>query len=138
MPSHRMSELPTWLVNRASLRAQQALGEGFASAGARGYHFRLLAALAEIGPSSQADLGRHAEIDRSDVVAALGELEDRGFVRREPDPDDRRRNVVTPTAAGERELARLAAVVESVQDDFAGSLTGDERAELVRLLRKLV
>jgi hypothetical protein len=33
----------------------------------------VLAALAEFGPVSQAELGRRAQMDRSDVTAAAGE-----------------------------------------------------------------
>ncbi|WUE02568.1 winged helix DNA-binding protein [Nonomuraea sp. NBC_00507] len=38
-----------------------------------------------------------------DVVAAIDELAGQGFVERTPDPDDRRRNMVTLTTAGERQ-----------------------------------
>ncbi len=133
----RTAALPTWLVNRASLRAHQLLARRFAEAGARGYHFRLLAALEALAPTSQAALGRHTEIDRSDVVSSLDELGERGFVRREPDPADRRRNLVTLTDAGQAELARLGAVVEDVQAEFTSPLTAAERRDLVRLLEKL-
>jgi MarR family len=60
-----------------------------ATSSSRRDDYRLLAALEEFGPSSQADLGRRTSIDRSDVVAALNELADRGLVRRAPDPEDR-------------------------------------------------
>ncbi|WP_435792456.1 hypothetical protein [Amycolatopsis tolypomycina] len=36
-----------------------------AVAGARGYHYRILATLHEFGPSSQAGLGRRGRVDRS-------------------------------------------------------------------------
>jgi DNA-binding MarR family transcriptional regulator len=60
----------------------------------------MLAALDEFGPSSQADLGRCTGIDRSDVVAAINAMVERGFVERSPDPSNGRRNIVTITAAG--------------------------------------
>src|SRR3954447_21107240 len=82
----RVQQLPTWLLTRASARARRLLAEAFAATGARGYHYRLLAALEEAGPASQADLGRRTSIDRSDVVAALNELAERRFVERRPDP----------------------------------------------------
>src|SRR5258708_5328955 len=80
----RMRERPTWLIGRAYARATGLLQEGFARSGdgLRGYHYRLLAALEEGGPASQAALGRSTGIDRSDVTAALVELEARGLVRR--------------------------------------------------------
>src|SRR4051794_2913175 len=99
----RMLELPSWLISRIAARSQRLLSEGFARAGVRGYHYRILVALEEFGPISHVDLGGRTQIDRSDMVAALNELAARGSVERSPDPGDRRRNLVTITPAGARE-----------------------------------
>src|SRR6187200_955239 len=68
----RLRLRPTWLLGQAAARASALLAAGFAQhgEGLRGYHYRLLAALDQSGPSSQADLGRDTGIDRSDVTAA--------------------------------------------------------------------
>ena len=65
-------------------------------------HYALLVALREDGPASQAALGRRLAADRSDMHRTVGELESRGLIAREPDPEDRRRNVVTLTGARRR------------------------------------
>jgi DNA-binding MarR family transcriptional regulator len=103
----------------------------------RGYHFRVLAALDQYGPSSQADLGRNTGIDRSDVVAALDELVDREMARRDPDPVDGRRNVVTMTRRGRATLERVDRVLDGVQANVLDPLTASERTTFVRLLAKL-
>ena len=103
----------------------------------RGYHFRVLAALEEYGPSSQADLGRNTGIDRSDVVATLDDLAGRGFARRAADPADRRRNVVTLTEAGSAALERLDDVLGQTQEAVLQPLTRTERTTLVHLLTKI-
>jgi DNA-binding MarR family transcriptional regulator len=108
--------------------------EGLGTVGFRGYHYRLLAALAEFGPGSQITLGQHTSMDRSDVVAALNELAGRGLVERAADPADRRRNVVSVTPAGLAELAALDHVVARVQDELLAPLSGDDRDHLLRLL----
>jgi len=133
----RVADQPTWLLSRANARAQALLHGAFADHGVRGYHFRVLAALDEHGPASQADVGRRAGIDRSDVVATLNELVGDGLAARQPDPSDRRRNVVSITRTGTATLERLQAVLDDVQDAVVAPLTGNERAQLVRLLRKL-
>src|SRR5215813_5068315 len=115
MPLERVADRPTWLLSRANVRAQDLLAQAFARQGLRGYHFRLLAALDQYGPSSQADLGRHTGIDRSDVVAALNELVERGLAQRDPDPADGRRNVVTVTRRGRAMLERLDDALDDVQ-----------------------
>jgi DNA-binding MarR family transcriptional regulator len=137
MPS-RILELPTWLISRAYALSHRLLTDGFAAAGVRGYHYRLLAALEEFGPASQAGLGRRTGIDRSDVVAALNELAGRGLVERSPDPDDRRRNVITITAAGIDQLEHLDEVLAAVQEKLVAPLSDDERKQLVGLLTRLL
>src|SRR5437870_5533942 len=97
---NRLDDKPTWLINQLCLRAHRLLTDGFAQAGSRGYHYRMLAALEQLGPTSQAELGRATGIDRSDVVAAVNELAGDGYVRRGKDAADRRRNVITMTPRG--------------------------------------
>jgi DNA-binding MarR family transcriptional regulator len=138
MTLDRVADRPTWLLSRASLRAQDLLADAFAVEGLRGYHFRLLAALDQYGPSSQADLGRNTGIDRSDVVAALNELVDGGLARRRADPEDGRRNVVSITRRGTSMLERLDSALDGVQDALLEPLSQHERTTLVRLLGKLV
>ncbi len=130
----RLRAKPTWLISQVSARAHRLLAERLTAAGARGYHYRLLAALAEFGPSSQASLGRRTGMDRSDVVAAAGELAAEGLVERAADPADRRRNVVTMTPAGAARLERLDHVLAGVQDELLAPLSAAERAGLTRLL----
>jgi DNA-binding MarR family transcriptional regulator len=137
MSLERVAGRPTWLLSQANARAQRLLGEAFATEGMRGYHFRVLAALDQYGPSSQADLGRNTGIDRSDVVAALDELVDRELARRDPDPVDGRRNVVTMTRRGRATLERVDRVLDGVQANVLDPLTASERTMFVRLLAKL-
>ncbi|WP_454196389.1 MarR family winged helix-turn-helix transcriptional regulator [Nocardia sp. Marseille-Q1738] len=92
----------------------------------------------EFGPSSQADLGRHTCIDRSDIVAALNDLAERGLVERSPDPGDRRRNVVSITALGADHLEELDRRLDRARDELLAALSGDERRRLVGLLARLI
>jgi MarR family transcriptional regulator, lower aerobic nicotinate degradation pathway regulator len=137
MPS-RILEMPTWLISRAYAHAHRLLAEGFAGAGVRGYHYRLLAALEEFGPASQAALGRRTSVDRSDVVAVLNDLADRGLIERSPDPDDRRRNIITITPAGAEQLRALDQILTGVQEKLLAPLSAADRTQLTRLLTRLL
>ncbi len=137
MSLDRVAAQPTWLLNRASARAQGIVASAFAGAGVKGYEYRLAAALAQYGALSQADLGRKTGIDRKDVAIAVAALESRGLVARESDAADARRKVVSITDNGTSELNRLDVVLAEAQEAVLAPLTGDERAILVRLLGKL-
>lgn len=93
----RLSAKPSWLITQLAVHVRRLVFDGFTASGARGYHYRILAALYEFGPASQAELGRRCRVDRSDVVAAVNELVEQGYVERTPDPDHGRRNRVTLT-----------------------------------------
>jgi DNA-binding MarR family transcriptional regulator len=134
----RLQSLPSWLLNQAALHATRIVGEAFANAGVRRYHYSVLVALAQDGPASQADLGRRLWIDRSDMVAVLNDLEGDGLVARVRDEHDRRRNLVQLTPAGKRALDRLDRRVEEAQAALLAPLSASERQELLRLLTRLV
>jgi DNA-binding MarR family transcriptional regulator len=100
--------------------------------------YSLLAALAETGPTSQADLGRRTGLDRSDVTAAVTDLEERGYLERTPDPADRRRNLVCITQSGEGFLSKMDAEVDAAQEELLAPLSAEERAALLGMLARLV
>jgi DNA-binding MarR family transcriptional regulator len=130
----RLMEKPSWLISEVSLLAHRLLTDKLATAGSRGYHYRLLAALHEFGPASQASLGRRTAMDRSDVVAAVNELAARGLANRSPDPADGRRNVITITPAGTAHLRRLEELLAEVQGELLAPLSLADRQQLTRLL----
>ena len=132
-----MERLPSWLLTQTAAHAGRLVGDGFGAIGARGYHYRLLTSLLGDGPASQADLGRRTAIHLSDMVAALNELEKSGYVRRVPDPADRRRNIISITDAGVRRAAELAERVSEIQEALLAPLDEDERRQLTTLLAKL-
>ncbi|WP_306204997.1 MarR family winged helix-turn-helix transcriptional regulator [Actinoplanes sp. RD1] len=134
----RWERLPSWLLTQAAGHAHRLVGEGFAAVQARGYHYRLLAALADEGPASQATLGRRSGIHLSDMVATINELAAAGLVERTPDPGDRRRNVVSLTAAGRRQLLRLEKRLAETQEQLLAPLSPGQRRQLTDLLSTLI
>lgn len=134
----RLMTTPSWLITQTATHAHRFVSEGLAAVDARAYHYRLLAALEEFGPASQAALGRRCGVDRSDMVAMINELADRKLLERAPDPSDRRRNIITITPAGVRQLRRLDDVLAEVQDVLLAPLAAEERDQLARLLARVL
>ncbi len=130
----RLRGTATWLLSQATTHAHRLVSEALGAVDARRYHYSLLAALDEFGPASQADLGRRGGLDRSDVVATVNQLADRGFLERRPDPGDKRRNIVTITPSGAAHLRHLDRVLGQAQDALLAPLSAAEREELVRVL----
>ncbi len=136
--SPRLRSLPSWLLNQAAIAGNRRVAERLTDAGMRRNHYALLVALEETGPASQAGLSRRCMIDRSDMVATVNELVEQGLVERALDQTDRRRNVVTITPAGLRQLRELDRVVSMAQDELLVSLSAEEHTRLVELLIRVV
>jgi DNA-binding MarR family transcriptional regulator len=101
------------------------------------HDYSLLAILAEGVRATQSTIADAVGLDPSRLVALLDSLEERGFVERQRDPLDRRRHVVSITAAGRRELSRIRATVKKVEDEFLAPLDPDDRRTFHELLTRL-
>jgi DNA-binding MarR family transcriptional regulator len=86
----------------------------------------------------QQALGELLHVDANNLVLLLNELEANGHVERRRDPRDRRRHIVGLTRAGIRALERAERGMESVEDEVLAALDANERARLLRLLRRAV
>ena len=134
----RLGGKASWLISQLAVHSRRLVTDAFHATGARGYHYRVLATLHEFGAVSQVELGRRCRMDRSDVVAAVTELVEAGYVERGTDPADRRRNTVTITPAGTRQLHRLDRALDAVQDELLAPLSPGERAVLRDLLARVL
>lgn len=79
---------------------------------------------------SQKELAQFLDLDPSQIVALIDRLEERGLVRREPDPRDRRSNVIRATAAGQALYAEAGPLVAKSQELAMSSLTARDRERL--------
>lgn len=125
------------LVGMTAAETRRVAGDALGTVGAHKDHFVVLAALAEFGPASQAALSGRTRIYTSDLVSVLNDLADGGWVRRAPNPADRRRNVITITNDGERRLAELDRILDGVNEHIMAPLSRDERAQLFALLGRV-
>ncbi|MEQ4303457.1 MarR family winged helix-turn-helix transcriptional regulator [Plantactinospora sp. B6F1] len=134
----RLRRRASRLLAHLSAQSDRLMTQGLAAVDSRRWHYAVLASLQEYGPGSQAALSRRTGIYRSDMVGVLNELAERGLVERAPDPDDRRRNVITITAQGRRQLRRLDQVLDDLHEELLAPLLPAERDQFVQLLTRLL
>ncbi|MFE3687264.1 MarR family winged helix-turn-helix transcriptional regulator [Streptomyces sp. NPDC059095] len=132
-----IQSLPTWLIGRVASRGRSLVGDAIAAEGLKLMHHAVLAATAEYGPVTQADLGRRLAIDPKDMVGMLNHLQQAGLVLRTPDPADRRKNAVTVTPKGTAVLARCGRLAASANAELLAPLTPDEQRQLMALLTRV-
>lgn len=99
--------------------------------------FLLLALLADLGATGQRELGQALHVDPSVLVTLLNPLEERGLIARSRSAADRRRHLVSLTAAGERALHEAAEAQRRVEDELFAGLEEDSREQLRGLLIQL-
>ena len=132
-----LADDPIFLLARASALAIAAGNAGLAEHGLKARSYAVLAVTASDARPTQRELAEFLRLDPSQVVALVDGLQARGLVQREPDPSDRRANVVVITDAGRDMFARARISAHDAQQALHASLS-DERRELVMdLLRGL-
>ena len=89
------------------------------------------------GPRTPAELAEAAGVTRATMTGLVDTLERDGFVKREPDPDDRRMMSVRLTRAGERFLRDFLPGHFQAITALMSPLSETERKTLVRLLGKV-
>jgi DNA-binding MarR family transcriptional regulator len=88
--------------------------------------------------SSPGSLASELELSTGAMTSRLDRLEREGFVRRLPDPDDRRGVVIELTPEGRAAWDRAAGVQARREVFFASALSKEEQQQLNGLLRKLL
>lgn len=136
-PPEKLWVLATWLLGHAVVDARRFVAQSFGSSNGH-TDFAVLAGLAQYGAIGQANLGRRLGINLGDLVAILKRLETEGSVVRKQDRQDRRRNTVEITPAGQVRLSELETAASAAQDELLEPLSPSERSELVALLQRLV
>ena len=127
----------TFLLKRLGFAAKERGFKAYEEEGLHPYHYAILLALDEGSHETQGSIADALGYDRGQLVGLLDELEERGFIERRRDPDDRRRHLVQMTADGKRTLRRLRALSRELEDDFLEPLSETEREKLHGLLLKL-
>lgn len=123
-----------FLLSLLGQDATQRAREALARHGLKPRQLRILNLLAEHGAVGQRDLGNLMAIDHSILVGMLNPLEIDNLVKRERDPEDRRRHVVSITTEGKRRLAQADRSFCEVEEALLRPLDEHQRAQLHGLL----
>lgn len=126
-----------YLLNQLALRIRTATAGALHPIGITPPQLRVVEALADHAPISQARLGEIVHFDRTTIVHLIDRLETLGIAARTVDRADRRSHAVVLTAEGRDILDRARIAARAAEADFLQPLSGDERATLHTLLARL-
>ncbi len=121
--------------------AYAAESEVEAKLGAVGLSLAKLAALKALSDAGESlaltQLADRLSCVKSNITQLVDRLEADGFVRRQPDPNDRRARLATLTSAGRRACREGAQVQQEAEQSLLQTLTADESRTLAELLNKV-
>lgn len=129
---------PGHLIRRAHQLAVAIFMEETAEFDVTPVQFAILNALIDVPGEDQVTLSGHVAFDAATSGSVIGRLEAKGWIRREPDAQDKRRKLLWVTAEGEKQAQRMKRAVTRAQVRIVGTLDVSEQAQLVALLGKLV
>ena len=86
---------------------------------------------------SQAVLAQAIGADKTRIIRTLDDLQDRGYIERTPDPDDRRVRLLSITTAGRRLKDAVQADIQRGEEHWLGELSADERRVFLNVLQRL-
>ena len=129
---------PGHLIRRAHQLAVAIFMEETGAFDVTPVQFAILNALIEDPGEDQVTLAGKVAFDAATFGSVIGRLESKGWVRREPDADDRRRKLLWVTPPGEEAALRMKRAVAKAQSRILAPLEAAERQQLLGLLGKLV
>lgn len=137
--SYDFSRAPGHLIRRAQQIAVAVFAQEVAGLeDITPVQFSILNALMDQPGVDQVTLAAVVAFDAATSGAVIARLEAKGWVRREPDEDDRRRKLLFITPQGVQTVQALKPVVVRVQKKIQAPLNASEQQQLVELLGKLV
>jgi DNA-binding MarR family transcriptional regulator len=125
------------LLAQLGHHAAERFSERIASLDLTPPHAGILRAIAAAPGRSQQALSSQLHLLPSRIVAFVDDLEERGYVERRPNPDDRRQYALYLTPAGKGLMRKLSRLVRQHEHAVTGSLNVTQRTQLQILLTKL-
>lgn len=99
--------------------------------------FSALALIVENPGLRQAKLADALAIERPNLVLVIDELEQKGWIRRVPDPLDRRAYALTITAEGKHRCKKAIAAICTHEARLLGNLGDQHREQLATWLQQI-
>ncbi|MGW2324716.1 MarR family winged helix-turn-helix transcriptional regulator [Streptomyces sp. NPDC001700] len=144
-----MAETPQSGMSASSVRAaheirvvvgrlRRRFRESYDTEGLTPTQTSVLSRLRRDGPSSASALATAERVRPQSMAMTLGALDERGFIQRRPDPDDRRRQLISVSEAGQAFLEdKQRAGEEWLSQALESGFTEDERQAILGSLALL-
>lgn len=136
--SFDLSLAPGHLIRRAQQIAVAEFARATADHDVTPVQFAFMNAMQQTPGVDQITLANRVAFDAATSGSVIGRLEAKGWVRREADPQDRRRKLLFVTPEGQAALQGMNDAVAQAQSSMLAPLSSEEQKTFMRLLAQLV
>jgi DNA-binding MarR family transcriptional regulator len=99
--------------------------------------YSVLLALDHSSVRTQAALAEAIGADKTRIIPTLDELQDKGYIERTPDPDDRRVRLLAISESGRAVKDAVQAEIQRGEERWLGTLSASDRRVFLRVLGQL-
>ncbi|OHV05576.1 MarR family winged helix-turn-helix transcriptional regulator [Mycobacterium talmoniae] len=99
--------------------------------------YTVLLALDRSPMRTQAALAEAIGADKTRIIPTLDELQQRGYIERRPDPDDRRVRLLAITSSGRDVKDAVQEEIQRGEEQWLGTLSAEDRRAFLRALQQL-
>jgi DNA-binding MarR family transcriptional regulator len=135
--SFDFSQAPGYLIRRAHQTSMAIFAEELGSYEVTALQFAILQALLDEPGADQITVAQRVALDAATSGSVIMRLEERGWLRREASPTDKRRKLLWLTPEGEKQALDMKKHAKKVQQRLLASLTEAERVQFVALLKRI-
>lgn len=137
-PGPRLQARLGYLLKHAFLDLEDLHEQHLADCPVNARELSILLLLDDHEPESQQQVAGRLGVDRTTMVGLLDGLERKGLLGRQPDPMDRRRNVIALTDPGRQALRAATAASDEAERQLLADLSATEAEQLRALLTRIV
>lgn len=128
----------SYCLYKSALHLRERINTALADHGIIATQLGILRLLSELGPISQNELGQEMGVDKASMVKFIDGLEAKKLVTRAGSTKDRRVKFIHITKPGLKLLTEATRLRADTEDEFLAPLTATEKAQLRKILPKLL
>lgn len=135
--SFDFTQAPGYLIRRAHQTSMALFAQELGDYEVTSLQFAIMQALVDEPGADQITVAQRVALDAATSGSVIMRLEDRGWLRREPSPTDRRRKLLWLTEQGEKMAMEMKKPAKNVQQRLLAALSEAERVQFVALLKRV-
>lgn len=121
-----LMDTPGYLLSQSGRLIRERLADALRPVGLVPQQLTILKLLSASEPMTQQAIGARCNLDKTTITELIDSLEQRGYVKRQVSPKDRRSKEVSITGSGRRVLNRALKLAQEADEQFISLMSEKE------------